>query len=109
MTENTVCREDVASWMILRGYKDGGGETVQDLLFEIEAQAKGRGGSPELPPGEGDWRLARAEIERLRAIAERAQLAVNEWHAYGGVKEPIADQLEALEELLDAEQREPKS
>lgn len=60
-------RSTVADWMLLRGYTVERAETVQDLLFQIEAQAKGRGGPPEPPPGEGDWKLARAEIERLRA------------------------------------------
>lgn len=59
---NTIGRETVAGWMILRGYATGHGDTIQDLLFELEGQL---GGQREPPPGEGDFQLLQAQVERL--------------------------------------------
>jgi endonuclease YncB( thermonuclease family) len=36
-------RESVALWMIRHGYATGHGDTVEDMLGELEAQAKTRG------------------------------------------------------------------
>lgn len=47
---------------------------------------------------------AEAEVERLRAIEARAKLVIAEWPRTGRVSEPMADQLEALRELLTDEQ-----
>jgi hypothetical protein len=76
MNVNAIGLETVANWMILRGYAYSGGDTIQHLLFSIEEQAKGRGGPPEPPPGEGDFkllqqRLADAEADALRLHAEK--------------------------------------
>ncbi len=35
-------REAVAAWMMARGYATGHGDTVEDLLGELEVQAKER-------------------------------------------------------------------
>jgi hypothetical protein len=35
-------RERVAQWMIQRGYATGHGDTVEDLLVELEGQARTR-------------------------------------------------------------------
>ncbi|MDE2471081.1 MAG: hypothetical protein KGL35_20635 [Bradyrhizobium sp.] len=35
--------EQVARWMISNGYATGHGETIEDMLAELEAQAKERG------------------------------------------------------------------
>jgi hypothetical protein len=52
--------------MILRGYATGHGDTIQSLLFELEAQL----GAKELPPGEGDFRLLQQKIERLQGTLD---------------------------------------
>lgn len=36
-------REAVARWMMQQGYATGHGDTVEDLLRELEAQAQARG------------------------------------------------------------------
>ena len=45
------------------------------------------------------------EIERLRAIEDRARLVLAEWPRAGRVSEPMADQLQALRELLQSQQK----
>lgn len=59
-----IGRETVANWMLLRGYATGHGDTIQDLLFELEGQL---GGQKEPPPGEGDFQVLRQTIKSLRA------------------------------------------
>jgi hypothetical protein len=68
MNENTIGRETVANWMILRGYATGHGDTIQDLLFEMEGQL---GGPKELPPGEGDFRILQQRVKDAEADAQR--------------------------------------
>lgn len=50
-------REVVAAWMILRGYATGHGDSIQSMLFELEAQAQKIGPNGPLP-GKGDIDLA---------------------------------------------------
>jgi len=68
VADRVAGRETVANWMILRGYATGHGNTIQDLLFELEAQL---GGPKEPPPGEGDFRILQHENERLKEIIGR--------------------------------------
>lgn len=77
MNENTIGRETVANWMILRGYATGHGDTIQDLLFELEGQL---GGPKEPPPGEGDFKLLQARIE---------QLTLENWQLRGALGYPV--------------------
>jgi hypothetical protein len=75
-------RETVANWMILRGYATGHGDSIQDMLFEMEGQL---GGPREPPPGEGDFKLlearalaAESAAARLREALEAAKRALME-------------------------------
>jgi hypothetical protein len=42
-----VTREKIATWMAVRGYATGHGDTIDDLLVELEGQAKERGRNDE--------------------------------------------------------------
>lgn len=81
MNENTIGSETVANWMLLRGYATGHGDTIQDLLFEMEAQLDG---PREPPPGEGDFKILQAENERLRALLSACKVAMEMSNENGG-------------------------
>ena len=56
-------RETVANWMINRGYATGHGDTIEDLLAELE------------------WQVAEREREACAAVCdEHARVALSLWH-----------------------------
>jgi len=46
-------REAIAAWMFKNGYATGPGDTIEDLLIELEGQAKDRGANRAFPSTNG--------------------------------------------------------
>lgn len=61
-------REKVAAWMIERGYATGHGDTIEDLLKELEWQVKER--EQEAILGLADS-LGWVDVDRIRARGEK--------------------------------------
>jgi hypothetical protein len=72
-------REAIAVWMDKQGYATGHGDTIEDLLVELEGQSK----HPNLDN-------MRAEIERLRAALEAVD---SDYALTGHLKEIVDDAL----------------
>lgn len=56
-------REPVALWMIARSYATGHGDTVEDMLGELEWQAQERAPTGLSPEAESAWFCYRALVE----------------------------------------------
>lgn len=56
----------IVAWMGERGYATGHGDTIEDLLGELEAQAAHKGGKPELTNSYYTVDRLSAENEQLR-------------------------------------------
>jgi len=94
-----VKREDVALWMMEHGYATGHGDTIENLLGELEAQAKERG----IKDGRDEERAAGTDVsvfEESVASPNTGQpragwkyVYVKRWRTLIHVPESIADEV----------------